>query len=219
MTDMPEDRAVAREAMVEGQLRRRGIADQRILDAFRAMPREVFVRPDQAAVAYDDGPLPIGEGQTISQPYVVALMVEALEVRPTDRVLEVGAGSGYAAAILGRLAGRVFAIERHERLAAAARERLRALGVDTVEVRAGDGTQGLPDEAPFDAILVSAGGPDVPAPLLEQLAPRGRLVIPVGRPREQRLVRVAGHDREWRREDLGPVAFVPLVGAAGWHDG
>jgi protein-L-isoaspartate(D-aspartate) O-methyltransferase len=214
-------RALDRESMVERQLIRRGIRDERVLDAFRAVPREAFVGDAVAEFAYEDTALPINEGQTISQPYIVALMVQALELRPTDRVLEVGAGSGYAAAILARLADSVYAIERNPRLVEDARDRLRRLGTDNVEVRAGDGTLGWPEAAPFDAILVSAGGPDVPRPLLDQLAPGGRLVIPVGSSREQHLLRITrvGGDRirdEWRREDLGPVRFVPLIGEGGW---
>jgi protein-L-isoaspartate(D-aspartate) O-methyltransferase len=204
--------------MVERQLWRRGISDERVLDAFRSVPREAFVGDAAEEFAYEDTALPIDEGQTISQPYIVALMVQALDLRPTDRVLEVGAGSGYAAAILSRLAGRVYAIERNQRLAEDARERLRQLGYDNVEVRAGDGTLGWPEAAPFDAILVSAGGPDVPQPLLDQLAPGGRLIIPVGSMREQHLLRIRRVGDEWVRDDLGSVTFVPLIGQAGWED-
>jgi protein-L-isoaspartate(D-aspartate) O-methyltransferase len=217
------DRTLDRESMVERQLKRRGIRDERVHDAFRAVPREAFVGEAAEEFAYEDTPLPIGDGQTISQPYVVALMVEALDLRPTDRALEVGAGSGYAAAILTRLAGHVYAIERNRRLAEDARERLRRLGYEDIQVRAGDGTLGWPEAEPFDAILVSAGGPGVPKPLLDQLAPGGRLVIPVGRPREQRLFRITrvpgnGGRDEWHREDLGSVSFVPLVGGGGWPE-
>jgi protein-L-isoaspartate(D-aspartate) O-methyltransferase len=212
------DRALERVAMVEHQLTERGIRDQRLLAAFRAVPRESFVDEAVAELAYEDSPLPIGEGQTISQPYVVALMIEALGVRTGDRVLEVGAGSGYAAAILSQLAGRVDAIERQPALAEAARDRLRRLGYDNVDLRTGDGTRGLPAEAPFDAILVSAGGPAIPTPLIDQLAPGGRLVIPVGKAREQRLLRITtSEDGRAYQEDLGPVRFVPLVGDAGWR--
>lgn len=215
------DRTLDRESMVERQLKRRGIRDERVLDAFRAVPREAFVSEAVEAYAYEDAPLPIGEGQTISQPYIVALMVQALVPRPTDRLLEVGAGSGYAAAILSRLAARVHAIERNERLAGEARDRLRLLAYDNVEVTSGDGTLGRPDASPFEGILVSAGGPGVPKPLLDQLAPGGRLVIPVGRPREQRLYRITrvhgrGSRDEWIREDMGSVSFVPLIGEGGW---
>ena len=213
------DLVSARDAMVERQLRRRGIADARVLAAFRSVPREAFVGAGLEEFAYSDTALPIDAGQTISQPYIVALMVEALEIQPADRVLEVGAGSGYAAAILARLASRVYAIERHRRLAESAAERLRQLGLDNVEVIAGDGTRGRPAAAPFDAILVSAGGPTIPQPLLDQLAPGGRLVIPIGDDQDQRLVRIVRLGTEWIRTDLGPVMFVPLVADRAGHDG
>jgi len=209
------ERRLDREAMVERQLEQRGIRNPRVLAAFRDVPREAFVEPGLEEFAYLDGALPIGEGQTISQPYIVALAVEALDVKPTDRVLEVGAGSGYAAAILSRLAARVYAIERHASLARQAEERLRRLGYDNVEVRTGDGRKGWPEAAPFDAILVSAGGEVLPLPLLEQLAPGGRLVMPVGNAREQNLLKVTKRpDGRYEVEDLGPVRFVPLVGGA-----
>ncbi len=178
---MTTDFAAAREAMVAFQLERRGISDQRLLAAMRAVPREAFIGAGVSADAYTDGPLPIGEGQTISQPYVVALMIEAAAVGADDSVLEVGAGSGYAAAILGRIAARVHAIERRPTLAAAAAERLARLGFDNVCVQTGDGSVGWPEAAPFDAILVAAAGPQVPEALKSQLAIGGRLVMPVGR--------------------------------------
>jgi protein-L-isoaspartate(D-aspartate) O-methyltransferase len=207
------DRVLERERMVQRQLRARGVEDERVLDAFREVPREVFVAPGLEDSAYTDAPLPIGESQTISQPFVVALMVEALRIRPGDRVLEVGAGSGYAAAILSRLASEVYAIERLPSLAREARERIERLGYENVKIRAGDGTLGWPEAAPFDAILVSAGGPDVPPALLDQLAPGGRMVIPVGTSREQELVRITkSADGRLRTESLGPVVFVPLIG-------
>jgi protein-L-isoaspartate(D-aspartate) O-methyltransferase len=210
------DPDAARRLMVDRQLSGRGIHDARILQAFREVPREAFVPSELGDRAYQDSPLPIGEGQTISQPYVVALMVEALAVRPTDRVLEVGAGSGYAAAILSRLAGEVYTIERHPGLAAQAAERVGELGYANVHVREGDGTLGWPDRAPFDAILVSAGGREVPAPLVDQLAEGGRLVIPVGDAWRQELIRIVKTpDRRLVSERLGPVVFVPLVGGAG----
>jgi protein-L-isoaspartate(D-aspartate) O-methyltransferase len=213
-----KDRAVERAAMVEQQLIDRGIRDRRLLAAFRLVPREAFVDESVADLAYEDGPLPIAGGQTISQPYVVALMIEALGVRPGDRVLEVGAGSGYAAAIVSRLAERVYAIERQAALAKEAAERLHRLGYDNVDVRIGDGTLGLPAAAPFDAILVSAGGPGIPTALIDELALGGRLVIPVGKPHAQRLLRLAKRqDGRVHREDLGPVSFVPLLGDAGWR--
>jgi protein-L-isoaspartate(D-aspartate) O-methyltransferase len=210
------DRVLDRQSMVERQLRQRGINDERVLNAFREVPREAFIGEPIDEFAYEDTALPIEEGQTISQPFIVALMAQALNLRPTDRVLEVGAGSGYAAAILARLAERVYAIERNTRLAEIAGDRLKRLGYDNVEVRAGDGTLGWPEAAPFDAILVSAGGPDVPKPLLDQLADGGRLVIPVGGQRQQRLLRIQRIGDELFQEDLGAVAFVPLIGEGGW---
>jgi protein-L-isoaspartate(D-aspartate) O-methyltransferase len=180
----------------------------------RAVPRHAFVSPDQVELAYDDRALPIAPGQTLSQPYVVALMLEALAVRAGDRALEVGAGSGYAAAVLSRLAREVFAIELDPELAATARRRLAELGCDNVELRSGDGSLGWAERAPFDAILVSAASAAVPPALESQLAPGGRLVIPVGSRRGDqsllRIVRLAGGGFE--RSDLGEVQFVPLVG-------
>jgi protein-L-isoaspartate(D-aspartate) O-methyltransferase len=202
--------------MVERQLRRRGIRDPRVLEAFGSVPREAFVDAADQASAYDDRPLSIGAGQTISQPYVVAIMIEAVAPQAADRVLEVGAGSGYAAALLACLAARVYAVERQPRLAAAARERLTRLGCANVDLRAADGTQGLPEVAPFDVILVSAGGPAVPPPLIDQLTPGGRLVMPVGGRREQRLLRVTKSAvGTIDYEDLGAVSFVPLLGDIG----
>ena len=210
----------ARAAMVRDQLLARGVVDTAVLGAFRTVPREEFVAEGQRGRAYEDHPLPIGSGQTISQPYVVAFMAEAMELRPTDHVLEVGAGSGYAAAIFSRLARDVVAIERYQELADAATAVLRALGYDNVRIVAGDGSVGFADEAPYDAICVSAGAPEVPPALVEQLAPGGRLVLPVGDTDAQRLVRVRRTaDGGRRRDDLGPVRFVPLVGEQGWRRG
>jgi len=198
--------------MVERQLRRRGIHDPRLLRAFGSVPREAFVDAADEVAAYDDRPLPIGAGQTISQPYVVAVMLEAVAPMAHDRVLEVGAGSGYVAALLARLAGEVYAVERQPHLAAVARERLQRLGYANVEVVVADGTLGLPAVAPFKAIIVSAAGPAVPLPLLDQLAPGGRLVIPVGGRHQQRLLRVTKSAQGTiEREDLGAVSFVPLL--------
>lgn len=209
-----------RRRMLDEQLIPRGIRDEAVLAAMGSVPRELFVPPDQVDYAYHDRPLPIEDGQTISQPYIVALMTELASVSPNDRVLEIGAGSGYAAAVLGSIAERVFTIERHSRLAELARSRLAAAGIANVQVIVGDGTVGLPDEAPFDAILVTAAGPDVPKPLLEQLAVGGRLVMPVEtRFGHQQLVVVQrGADAEYRQESVLGVAFVPLIGEFGHPD-
>ena len=169
-----------RESMVETQIKARGVKDARVLDAFRSVPRERFVSARYHDLAYEDAPLPIEEGQTISQPYIVAVMLEAARIGEGDRVLEVGAGSGYASALLARLAKEVFAIEWHEGLAGLARTRLRTLQLPNAQVMCGDGTRGWPDAAPFDAIVVSAGGPEVPRSLLEQLKIGGRLAAIVG---------------------------------------
>lgn len=212
--------AAARAAMVDRQLVRRGVSDERVLAAMRTVPRECFVPKAFAEEAYDDHPLPIAEGQTISQPFIVAHMIEAARVGPGDRVLEVGTGSGYAAAVLAVVAGSVVTIERHTGLAHTAADTLAALGIGNVAVHVGDGTRGRPEEAPFDAIIVTAGGPSVPESLQRQLAIGGRLVIPVGRHRiEQRLVRITRTgETDFEEEDLGAVAFVPLVGEEGWSD-
>jgi protein-L-isoaspartate(D-aspartate) O-methyltransferase len=207
-----------RDAMVREQLRARGITDTRVLDAFATVPRDRFVTEHDRTAAYADHPLPIGGGQTISQPYIVALMAEVLLLKPMDHVLEVGAGSGYAAAILSCLAGDVVAVERVPELAASAAHRLAELGYDNVTVVAGDGSTGVAAAAPFDAICVSASAPRVPRALVAQLAPGGRLVVPVGSPDEQQLVRVrmVAPDRA-RTQRLGAVRFVPLVGEQGWQ--
>jgi protein-L-isoaspartate(D-aspartate) O-methyltransferase len=209
-----------RRRMVDEQIARRRVADSAVLDAMRAVPREMFVPASTAEFTYDDTPLPIEEGQTISQPYVVGLMAEALELTPRDRVLEIGAGSGYAAAVLSRIAAEVYAIERHAALAELASRRMRNLGYDNVHIVHGDGTLGWPEYAPYDAIVVAAGGPSVPEALRAQLAVGGRLVIPVGAtPRAQELVRVTRvGPNEYRQEELGSVQFVPLIGAQGWAD-
>jgi protein-L-isoaspartate(D-aspartate) O-methyltransferase len=216
MLDLPH----ARDHMVDVQIARRGVRDRYVLDAMRRVPRELFVEPGFEEFAYEDGPLPIGEGQTISQPYIVARMIEAAEIKPGDSVLEVGAGSGYAAAVMSQIADRVYAIERHPSLVEAARRRFETLGYDNVHLRTGDGTNGWPEAAPFDAILVAAGGPDVPQPLTEQLAIGGRLVIPVGGDtHDQRLLKIVRRDeRHYDEEDLGAVRFVPLIGERGWSE-
>ena len=207
-----------RERMVQDQIAARGVRDPAVLAAMRKVPRECFVESAQADAAYDDGPLPIGEGQTISQPYVVAVMTEALRLGPGDRVLEIGTGSGYAAAVLSLIAAEVYTIERIESLAERARARLAETGYANVHVRYGDGTLGWPEHAPYDGIVITAGGPDVPPSLLRQMAVGGRLVMPVGpQPRFQRLVRVVRTgEQTWDREALEEVAFVPLIGVEGW---
>jgi protein-L-isoaspartate(D-aspartate) O-methyltransferase len=209
-----------REAMVERQLRRRGITDERILEAFRAVPREAFVSAGYAHLAYGDHPLPIEAGQTISQPYIVALMIEAAGIEPGYKVLEVGSGSGYAAAVISRIATQVVGIERQHDLVEVARERLQRLGYDNVTIVEGDGTRGCADEAPFDAILAAASGSHVPAPLVEQLKPGGSIVMPVGSPGAvQKLVRATKReDGTLDQSDLGGVRFVPLIGEEGWKD-
>jgi protein-L-isoaspartate(D-aspartate) O-methyltransferase len=214
MLDLAPDRM----KMVDRQLARRGVRDSHVLDAMREVPREAFVPDGLREFAYDDTPLPIEAGQTISQPYIVGLMVEAAEVRPGDRVLEIGAGSGYAAAVISRIADRVYAIERHDELTVLATKRLQRLGYDNVEVRTGDGTHGWPEAAPFDAIMAAAGGPAVPQVLKDQLDIGGRLVMPVGETqREQRLVKVTRTGaKHFEEEDLGGVMFVPLIGEHGW---
>lgn len=212
--------AAARQRMIDRHIRARGVHDSRVLDALATVAREAFLPPELADMAYEDRPLPIESGQTISQPYIVAVMTEALALQPSNRVLEIGTGSGYAAAVLARIAKQVYTVERHEQLAEIARKRLLRLGFANVDVRCGDGTLGWAEHAPFDAIIVAAGGPEVPSALLDQLAIGGRLVIPVGTGRAQELVRVTRVDKtEYRREDLGAVQFVPLIGAQGWAEG
>lgn len=208
-----------RSRMVSRDIAPRGVHDPRVLDAIAVVPRERFVPDDLAEHAYDDGPLPIGEGQTISQPFIVALMAQAADLRPGDRVLEIGTGSGYGAAVLSRLAAAVWSVERRAPLAARARRTLRDLGYGNVEVVVGDGTLGWPDAAPYDAVVVTAGAPTVPDALVDQLAPGGRLVIPVGTASDrQELLRVRATASGTSREELGSVRFVPLVGTQGWHD-
>ena len=207
-----------RHDMVEHQLAGRGLADEAVLEAMRTVLREAFVPEGLEEFAYRDAPLPIGEEQTISQPYAVAHMIAALELTPGDRVLDVGTGSGYAAAVASRIAREVHSIERYKALAEEAKERLQQLGYDNIEVRHGDGTLGWPERVPFDAIVVAAAGPRVPEPLLEQLTVGGRLVMPTGeRDRSQQLVRLRRmSETDYERESLGGVRFVPLVGAAGF---
>ena len=212
------DFAQARAEMVEEQIVRRGVRDPAVLAAMNSVPREAFVLPELVNRAYADCALPIAEGQTISQPYIVAAMAAAAAIGNTDRVLEVGAGSGYAAAVISRIAGTVFAIERLDGLTSAARARLIALGYGNIELATGDGSGGWPEAAPFDAIIVSAGGPRVPEPLKRQLADGGRLVMPVGPPDDQRLLRLVRQGEEFIEDDFGGVRFVALVEAGGRQD-
>ena len=206
-----------RERMVDDQLARRGITDARVLDAMRRIPRHRFVEEGLAHSAYDDHPLPIGEGQTISQPYIVALMTSLLELTGQEKVLEVGTGSGYQTAVLGVLARRVCSIERLPRLAERARATLEALGATNVWIRVGNGALGWPDEAPFERILVTAGGPAVPPPLVEQLADGGRLVLPVGSAQDQVLTVVERAGGTVRSREAGECKFVKLVGKYAWE--
>jgi protein-L-isoaspartate(D-aspartate) O-methyltransferase len=214
------DFAAEREEMVRHQIAARGIRDAALLQALREVPREAFVPDHLAAMAYDDSPLPIEAGQTISQPYIVALMIEAAGVSPGGKVLEIGAGSGYAAAVMGRIARQVIAIERHAELAALAEARMERLGYRNVRIVHGDGSRGLPEAAPFDAILAAASGSHVPDALKAQLTVGGVLVMPVGEPGAvQNLVKVTRLGPEqYEQEDLGAVRFVPLIGEKGWAD-
>lgn len=205
-----------REEMVDFQIRARGVRDERVLAAMRKVPRHLFVPEGLKESSYEDRPLPIGEEQTISQPYIVAVMTENLELRPESRVLEIGAGSGYQAALLAELAGSVTSVERIESLADRARENLARAGITTVRIVIGDGTEGYPPGAPYDAIIVTAASPAVPQPLIDQLAEGGRLVAPIG-PRDcQDLVRLVKREGRVETISLGGVCFVPLIGVFGW---
>jgi len=208
-----------RSDMVKHQIAARGIKDTRVLEAMLSVPRHLFVPENLANRAYDDSPLPIGDGQTISQPYMVAWMTELLEIEEGDRVLEIGTGSGYQAAILCELAGEVMSIEKYPDLARTAEKRIGALGYVNIRIRVGDGTLGWPEEAPFEGIIVTAGAPSVPQPLLEQLADGGRLVIPVGPSGMQMLNVITRHGNDFQTRDEGTCVFVPLVGKFGWKRG
>lgn len=212
------DYSTSRERMVRRQIAARGVRSENVLDAMRKVPRERFLPKGQGVWAYEDAPQPIGDGQTISQPYIVAYMTEALDLEGGEKVLEIGTGCGYAAAVLAEIAADVYTMERIEGLATIASTVLDELGYDNVHVRQGDGTLGWPEEAPFDAIVVTAGGPDVPGTLKHQLKIGGRLVIPVGKSSwYQQLVRVTRvAESEFETEDLVPVRFVPLIGEEGW---
>ncbi len=205
--------------MVDSQIRARGIKDPRVLKVMEKVPRHIFVNEALRDQAYNDNPLPIDEGQTISQPYIVALMTEAMELKGREKVLEVGTGSGYQTAVLAELAEHVFSIDRVPSLSGVARRLLESLNYYNVAIRVGDGSLGWRDEAPFDAIIVTAGAPDIPKTLVEQLAVGGRLVIPVGGRQSQvliKLTRLSGDINDVKKEDLGGCRFVDLIGEYGW---
>ena len=206
--------ATLRERMVQSHLRARGIADERVLAAMLRVPRHEFTPERHRDQAYEDHPLPIGEGQTISQPYIVASMLEALELKPQDRVLEIGTGSGYVTALLAELAVEVFSIERHANLAAEARRVLARLGYTNVKILVGDGTRGVPPCAPYDAVTVAAAAPELPQPLLEQLAEGGRMIVPVGPPDAQQLQLIRMQNGRPQITLREPCRFVPLVSGA-----
>lgn len=203
--------------MVASQIQARGVKNPLVLDACRKVPRHEFVSQALKEAAYEDSPLPIGHGQTISQPYIVALMAEAAAVQSTDTVLEIGTGSGYAAAIMAQTAKQVYTIERVEPLAKEAIERFKKLGYSNIEVKIGDGTLGLPEKAPFDAIIVTAGAPIIPSSLTKQLKEGGRLIIPVGDALVQHLLRIRKKEGKLVQEMLEAVRFVPLIGEEGWN--
>lgn len=206
-----------RERMVREQIQARGVTDSRVLEAMSTLPRHLFVEEALANKAYSDSPLPIGEGQTISQPYIVALMSELLEVEPGMKVLEIGTGSGYQAAVLGEMGAEVYTVERIKKLFHTARKRFMDMRMFSVKLKLDDGTMGWPEEAPYDRIIVTAGGPEIPEPLVDQLADPGRMLIPVGESRRnQTLVLIEKRDGEIIRTDKGSVAFVDLVGSHGW---
>jgi protein-L-isoaspartate(D-aspartate) O-methyltransferase len=209
---------IARERMVVEQLERRGISDPRVLAAMRAVERHRFLPPEFAEHAYDDGPLPIGDSQTISQPYMVALTCEVAALGGADRVLEIGTGSGYQAAVLARLAQSVYSVECIGHLHDHARVLLNALGAGNVFLKCGDGSEGWPEEAPFDAIIVTAAMPGVARPLLEQLTPSGRLVAPIGEDELQTLVRISRRGGHWREEYFGECRYVKMTGKHGFRD-
>jgi protein-L-isoaspartate(D-aspartate) O-methyltransferase len=210
------DYALRRGVMVERQLRKRGIRDERVLAAMLSVPRHEFVPPESAGEAYDDRPLAIGHGQTISQPFMVAAMAEALQLSGSERLLEIGAGSGYQAAVLSLLARQVQTVETQEELAIVCRQRLQRLGYDNVRVHVGDGTLGWADQAPYEAIVVTAAAPEIPPPLVAQLAEGGRLLVPVGTTEEQQLQRVEKRGAEIVTRALHHCRFVPLIGQYGW---
>ena len=209
---------LSRERMVKSQIEDRGVRDSRVLDAMREIPRHLFVPPGFREAAYQDRPLPIGSGQTISQPYIVAVMTELLHLGKSDRVLEIGTGSGYQAAILSKLAKDVVTVERLPEIAEHARNLFESLGIGNITVIVGDGTEGYGPRAPYNGIIVTAATPDIPGPLVAQLAEGGKLVAPVGSRDLQQLVRLTRRDGRVAREEFGGVVFVPLLGKHGWRE-
>ena len=218
MAKASSDFETLREQMVQEQLARRDITDRPVLEAMRSVPRHLFVSPDLRHMAYWDGPLSIGERQTISQPYIVALMTQLLRLNGDEKVLEVGCGSGYQAAVLGSLVQQVITIERHAKLAARASQLLKALNYTNVSVQVGDGSLGAPAEAPFDAVIITAAAPAIPLPVKEQVAEGGRIVAPVGQFGSQVLEVVVKKGAGWHTESSIPVMFVPLIGKHGWKE-
>ena len=215
----PERFATGRQFMVAEQLRARGISDDRVLDAMARVPRHEFVAEEYRTQAYEDHPVPIGEGQTLSQPYIVAIMLESLSLTGSERVLEVGTGSGYQTALLAELSREVYSIERHAALAHSAQEVLRQMGYSNVHVVVGDGSQGLPEKAPFDAIIVAAAAPRIPPAMFEQLREGGRMVVPVGPAHAQELQLVRKQNGSAAVTNLEGCRFVPLIGGQGYPDG
>ena len=215
---MAHDFKLARERMVKNQLMARDIKDERVLQAMGKIPRHLFIQEALAGEAYNDHPVPIGEKQTISQPYIVALMTEALELKGSENTLEIGTGSGYQTAILAELSSRVYTIERIKSLLVKARKLLAKLGYDNILFKAFDGTLGWKDYAPFDAIMVTAGAPNVPEPLEEQLADNGRMIIPVGDRYTQEMIKITRKGESFEQESLGGCRFVNLIGVHGWKE-
>lgn len=216
---MTPDYQRRREAMVQRQLIPRGISDSRVLDAMRTIPRHLFVSESLLPQAYEDYPLPIGEQQTISQPYMVAEMTQALQISPNDRVLEIGTGSGYQTAILAHLAQTVYSVERISGLLAGAQRVFQKLPYTNIITRLADGTIGWPEESPFDAIIVTAGAPDIPKPLVDQLGVGGRMVIPVGNDYIQRMIKIFREPTGLAQTHLSSCCFVKLIGEHGWSEG